>query len=106
VSAQKKSAAKPKIHAHGCSRCDTRYEDVCGTPAVDGLCVACQGGRPWQLLIDSRAWRACCVAVRRTTKEERERYRLAGNPKRTWWICADCKRTQVYRPKPKEDGID
>jgi predicted RNA-binding Zn-ribbon protein involved in translation (DUF1610 family) len=98
--AKKKPAAKPRIHAHGCARCDVRYEDACGTPAVDGLCMSCRGGIPWQLLITHRSPQDCCrIESRRVTKDERERYRLAGPKTRTWWICPACGRTQVYDAK-------
>lgn len=93
----RKSATKKTVHWHGCQRCHTGYEDNCTTKTVDGLCIACRGGRAWQLLIDSRAPRPCCQAARLVTKEQRETYRLAGG--HLWFICPVCARTHPYDPK-------
>jgi hypothetical protein len=81
------------LHAHGCTRCHLRYDDACADPATDGRCVACRGGKAWQLLIDSNAPRDCCRQQARLVhgKEEKERYRLAGSG--LWFICPTCART-------------
>lgn len=88
---------KKTVHTHGCRRCRTRYEDNCVTPKQNALCVACRGGRAFQLLVDGAKPRPCCVATSRlVTKDELRRYSLAGEA--SWWICGTCKRTQIYRP--------
>jgi hypothetical protein len=95
------------VHAHGCARCGVRYEDACDARAVDGLCVGCRGGRPWQLLIDGRRPRKCCITGSRpATKDERKRYRLAGAC--AWFICVGdggCRRTHPFDPAKTKEGV-
>lgn len=89
---------KNTSHAHGCVRCTTRYQDACADIAVDGLCTACQGGRPWQYLIDSAAPHKCCESNSRlVSKDEKQIYRLAGS--RLWFICSTCSRTHPFNPR-------
>jgi hypothetical protein len=86
------------LHAHGCIRCVTRYQDACRTPAVDGLCTSCRGGRAWQLLIDNALPRDCCrEQARLVTKEQKVSYSLAGT--RLWFICPSCARTHPFNPR-------
>lgn len=88
------------LHAHGCSDCHTRYEDACSTPEQDERCIACQGRPPWQYLIDNRNPRDCCrETARLVTKEEKDRFKLAG--KHLWFKCKVCARTHPFDPKPK-----
>jgi hypothetical protein len=86
-------------HAHGCSRCKTRYEDSCQTPEKDALCADCRSpGSGWTMLIENRSPKDCCFALSRVaTKEELARYRLAGQS--AWWICRACARTHPFQPK-------
>jgi hypothetical protein len=89
---------KNSLHAHGCVRCATRYQDACTEYGTDALCTACRGGKPWQLLIDSNAPHACCVEHSRlVTKIEKASYRLAGS--RLWFICKKCSRTHPFDPR-------
>ncbi len=89
---------KGTLHAHGCVRCTTRYTDACQTHLEDGLCTACQGGIPWQALIDSAAPHACCqVNSRLVTRDEKAIYKLAGT--RLWFICSTCARTHPFNPR-------
>ncbi len=90
-------AVKKALHAHGCRKCRIRYTDTCVTRTEDGLCAACRGGQPWQLLIDNAAPRACCVATcRLADKRDRETYALAGRS--NWHICGKCRRTHPFKP--------
>ncbi len=91
---------KKDLHAHGCRRCRTRYEDACSDRREDGLCTTCRGGRGFLLLVANRAPRACCLASRLVTKEERTLYALAGRS--NWHICPHCRRTHPYKPTSKE----
>lgn len=92
-------AEKKTVHRHGCRRCRIPYEDTCKTPKQNELCTGCRGGIPWLLLIDNARPRQCCVDTSRlVTKDELKRYTLAGEA--SWWICATCKRTQIFKPKP------
>lgn len=90
------------LHAHGCRRCRTRYQDACLSPEADARCTSCNGGRAWQLLIDNANPRPCCQQARLATKEERERYRLAGQ--QLWFICLTCARTHPFDPKRVTPG--
>lgn len=84
-------------HAHGCRSCKTRYEDSCSTPERNGKCPACNGGKPWQLLIDNRKPKDCCRDTSRlANKAEVAAYSLGGDT--PWFICRTCARTQVYDP--------
>lgn len=87
-------------HVHACRRCRIRYVDTCRQPGEDDICTGCRGGRPWQLLIDNAAPHTCCIAARLVTKDERERYRLAGSC--NWHICPTCKRTHTHKIKPED----
>lgn len=85
-------------HAHGCRRCNVRYDDACTTPTQDDLCTACRGLRPWQVLIDGALPRDCCrQKARLVTKDEIAIYKLAGT--RMWFICPTCARTHPFDPK-------
>ncbi len=85
-------------HAHGCIRCQTRYEDACDDSSTDALCVECRGGRGFTLLIENARPRLCCQARSSiVTKDQRDTYRLAGS--KVWWICRDCARTHPFNPK-------
>lgn len=92
--------SRPKLapwHAHGCPKCKNRYEDTCSERNQDRLCGSCRGIGSWQLLVDNRRPRPCCVAGSRpATKAERDSYRLAGT--NSWHICPTCKRTHPVRP--------
>lgn len=89
---------KGNLHAHGCTGCATRYEDACATPAVNGRCTRCRGGRAWQLLIDNRLPGPCCRdKARLVTKAQKETYRLGGTT--LWFICPQCARTHPFDPR-------
>lgn len=84
-------------HAHGCTRCATRYEDACTTPGTDGLCITCRGGRGWALLIQGMEPAPCCTECAVVaTKDDRQTYRLVGS--RVWFLCKSCARTFPYDP--------
>lgn len=88
---------KGRLHAHGCTRCHVRYTDAC-VDLLDGHCTACRGGRAWQLLIDSAAPHDCCFEKSRLiTKDDKERYSLAGG--HLWHICTTCSRTHPCKPR-------
>lgn len=88
---------KGSLHAHGCVRCQVRYQDACAEPAIDTLCTGCRGLLVWQLLVDSAAPHECCRNSRLVTKEEKVRYSLAGT--RLWFICPRCARTHPFDPR-------
>lgn len=88
-------ATKKVVHAHGCTRCRARYEDVCATPDVSAACGDCQGRRGFALLIANRLPRDCCRAHSRlASKDDLTTYQLSRDC--TWWICTVCARTQPH----------
>ncbi len=93
-----------KLHAHGCSRCDRRMEDTCGTPTVDLLCFTCRTGQPASaLMTEGRLPQDCCFEnCREANPAERATYRLAGT--RIWSICRTCQRTHPKRPWRKPNA--
>lgn len=97
------SKKKPTgVHAHGCTKCRTRYEDACNSIEKNGLCQDCQGGKAWRQLIENREWKECChIYSRPVRKEELTTYKLGGEAQ--WFICSGaqggCARTQIYPPR-------
>lgn len=88
------------VHAHGCTRCLTRYEDSCETPSVNALCSMCTYGHDWQLLVENRKPKDCCrVFSKLCTADEKKQYALAGDV--PWWKCKECGRTQIYEPRTR-----
>lgn len=96
----KRPTSKKELHAHGCRRCRTRYEDSCPQRDEDDLCITCRGGFGWQLLIQNRAPKPCCIHSRLATKQEKQTYLLAGRS--NWQICPTCRRTHPFRVTDKE----
>lgn len=90
------------VHAHGCTRCRARFEDVCGSPNTNGLCRPCQGhGLGWPLLIANRQPRDCCrLHSRLARKEELKTYRLSTAC--DWFRCSVCARTFPYSNPTRE----
>lgn len=84
------------MHAHGCTRCQARYEDTCPSASVNALCGTCTGSGIWQVLHDNRLAKDCCRAHSRpASKHDLSTYRLS--PGCPWFICTACARTHPYR---------
>lgn len=98
---------KNTLHRHGCITCHDRYDDACATPAVNAQCLNCVTGRPVRMaiLMLGQMPKDCCrVHCRRPTKDERERYSLAGDA--PWFICSVCKLTHPFDdPSYSPDGV-
>ena len=96
-------STKRLVHAHGCTNCHGRYEDICTQPELNARCGECQGRLGWAALIIDRLPRDCCRAHSRPTrKEENALYALSkGCP---WWICPVCARTQPFMSPANPDG--
>ena len=94
-----RATAKVIRHAHGCSngKCLTYYEDACEDKGTNGLCSKCRMGHCWELLVENRRPKDCCLYdSKKATKEEIKLYRLSGNA--TWWHCSFCARSQIFEP--------
>lgn len=116
--AKKSRGSAVNLHAHGCTSCGRRYEDVCwrikvgpkgGETAVagdDGLCFQCRTGHE-AVSIVGRAperWpKDCCRANARSVREhEAVQYQLAGSG--PWFICTVCHRTFPFaNPAQEQD---
>lgn len=84
------------VHAHGCSGCGERYDDVCDEPNSNELCRRCQGFGVWELLRQNRLPRDCCfLHSRLATKDELKSYRLSTAC--DWFRCRVCARTFPFR---------
>lgn len=89
------------VHAHGCTKCKGRYEDTCEQPNDNATCKACNGFKPWTLLVLGRLPRDCCRTFSRlASKDERKLYRLSEAC--TWFRCTTCSRTFPFTDPSKE----
>lgn len=97
-------ATKRLVHAHGCTNCKARYEDICDEPDQGGTCKECNGQLGYALLILNRLPRDCCRAHSRlVTKEQAVVYALSKAC--AWFICTVCARTQPFvSPTPEVES--
>lgn len=71
---------------------------MCKTPTVDHKCAFCTYGAQFDLLVNHRTPKDCCILHSRVLeKEEYKQYKIGAL--KGWWVCRVCARTQGYDPK-------